>query len=53
MGRKRKDIEDLKTTKSIRLSNTHWQQLENEQKRLKHPYLIRTLEYILTQYFKK
>lgn len=53
MGRKRKDKLHLKISKSIRLSQNHWNQLQNEHKRLGNKYFIHTIEHVITKYFIK
>lgn len=53
MGRKRKNIEDVKTSKSIRLRPTMWTLIKNEQKRLGKKTFVSTIEHIITKYFTK
>lgn len=53
MGRKRKNTEDVKISKTIRLKQTHWQMIEDEHKRLGNRYFITTIEHIITKYFTK
>lgn len=53
MGRKRKDINEVKISKTIRVTPKTWEKIRQEQKILKHKYLVTTIEHIVTTYFKK
>lgn len=53
MGRNRKNPNELKISRSIRMEKTLWLKIEEEQKNLKHKYMINTLEHIIQTYFNK